>query len=136
MRVQGSNTANCGSAALPVWPDNYTTTGRPDSRGVAIPVDIVVPYDLQLSSFTNMNPRDYIVWVMKVTSHVVGVDFGSQYDIPVLCTEKNNPALTQSNLRRLKAESRHTDIANHFMSFPPGKLHQNCKSLLDVAWTG
>jgi MFS family permease len=99
-----------------LWQGSCTSTARPDTHGVALPVDIPLPYDLQESSGDNSRTT-FIEWVMEAASQVPGVDFSGVYSIPVYRTEKSNPALTQVNLHILEGKSNKTIIPGQFKSF-------------------
>jgi len=117
VRVVSSASAATGSSTAfqALWQGSCTTIGQIDSHGVALPIDIAVPYDAQAT--TNADSQEFIEWLLKVTSHVAGVDFTSQYVIPVYRTDKSNPALTRMHLRHQEFKSDRTALQNQFKSF-------------------
>ncbi len=98
-----------------LWKGSCTSTGRPDDRGVALPVDIPLPYDAEAS--TDNTRISFIEWVLNVTSHVAGADFSGVYSIPVYQTGKGNPALTMASLHTEEMKSYETVNPNQFKSF-------------------
>lgn len=76
--------------------------GRGD-RGLVIPVDFYVPYEL--SPTDGSDPDDRIVWKLRASGDVPGIDFAAEFEVPVFRTEDSRPETDEEREARLAAVS-------------------------------
>jgi hypothetical protein len=63
---------------------------RPEAMGSGIPVQIEIPFDCQQTDSTDSD--NSILWRLEAHAAVPGVDFHSQFEVPVFKTSASKPA--------------------------------------------
>jgi hypothetical protein len=81
------------------WSGERTIPGATaDARGIAIPVAVAIPPEAQATDGTN--PRDRVLWRLQVSAAVDGIDFGTQFEVPVFRTAESETPFTPGELAR------------------------------------
>jgi hypothetical protein len=82
-----------------VWEAQRTIPGASrDADGIAIPIAIPIPPDARETD--RRNSSDQILWRLQVSAAVEGIDFRTQYEVPVFRTAESEIPLTPEELAR------------------------------------
>jgi len=82
-----------------VWEGARTIPGASrDASGIAIPIAILIPSDARETDRTNS--RDQILWRLLISAAVEGIDFRTQYEVPVFRTAESATPFTPEELAR------------------------------------
>jgi hypothetical protein len=81
------------------WEGSRTIPGSTrDANGIAIPIAIPIPPDALES--VERSSRDKILWRLLVSAAVDGIDFRTQFEVPVYRTAESATPLTPEELAR------------------------------------
>jgi hypothetical protein len=82
-----------------VWEGSRTIPGSTrEVGGIAIPIAIPIPPDARETE--RGTPSDQILWRLLVSAAVEGIDFRTQYEVPVYRTAESATPLTPEELAR------------------------------------
>jgi hypothetical protein len=82
-----------------LWEGTRTIPGATrGADGIAIPIAIPIPPDARATEVGT--PSDQILWRLLVTAAVDGIDFRTQYEVPVYRTAESDTPLTAEELAR------------------------------------
>ena len=82
-----------------LWEGERTIPGAsPEAGGIAIPVAIPIPPDARETEVRNSSNQ--ILWRLLVSAAVEGIDFRTQFEVPVFRTPESETPLTPEELAR------------------------------------
>lgn len=82
-----------------LWEGSRTIPGATrDASGIAIPIAIPIPSDARETD--RGTSSDQILWRLQVSAAVDGIDFRTQYEVPVFRTAESATPLTPEELAR------------------------------------
>jgi hypothetical protein len=100
-RVTTRSGKNSSTSESVLWQEERRVRGQSsrDSAGMGtrIPIAFAIPVDAQASDASN--PRDQIVWRLKLSASVPGVDYESVFEVPVFRTSDSELPLTADEAR-------------------------------------
>jgi hypothetical protein len=88
------------------------------ARGLSIPVHIQIPADLKSTDLSD--PNDQTLWTLGVSADLPGVNFDTNFTVPVFVTDDSDPGLTQERIdEETKEEGGFTQPADRDTSWAP-----------------
>ncbi len=82
-----------------LWSGKRTIPGAtPEGEGIAIPIAVAIPPDARETDSANANNR--VLWRLQVSAAVEGIDFSTQFEVPVFRTAESETPLTPEELAR------------------------------------
>lgn len=78
-----------------------TTSRTVHGQSTIIPVRMGIPYHCRQTD--NANRRNQIIWQLVVKADIPGIDFSTQFDVPVFKTEASNPEFAADAVEPPKA---------------------------------
>ena len=66
---------------------------QPAYRGTSIPIDFVIPFECEQTDETN--PSDSLVWRLEADADISGIDFKTQFEVPVFKTPESSPEASE-----------------------------------------
>jgi hypothetical protein len=100
-RVTTRSGENSSTSETILWQEEQRVPGEPSrdpsGLGTRIPVSFRIPADAQASD--SSNARDQIVWRLRLSASVPGVDYESTFEVPVFRTSASAQPLGEDELR-------------------------------------
>ena len=88
-RVVTGSGNNRSTQQIPLWEDSKNISAGYLSRGpldTIIPVDFALPQDAFQTDTENLSDR--VLWILKASADVPGVDYLDEFELPVFCTSQ------------------------------------------------